>query len=157
MTARTACAIITLLLGSVGHAGDASLQVPDDLGRIEAGLIGRAGRLLERYGTTFYALAAYVDATGKTHEVVATRSAPLQPEAIGSALREALAEIPRSRVLAAGLMVDLPEEQKVRIQLETVSGDCYQLARPYSFEKDGQVVFHKASTERCASRLYPDN
>jgi len=137
--------------------GDASVKLPDDFKRIEVALVERAGKFLERYGTTFYALAAYVDVKQQTREVVAERSTPLHPEAIASAVREAFVRIPRFRVPAAGLILDLPREQKVRIQLEAVSGVCYQLTRSYSFDGDGRVVCQETSTATCASRLYPGN
>ena len=157
MTLRIICATsaLALSLAGVGHADDGPAGLPEDLKRIEAQLVERAGKLLDRYGTTFYSLAVYVDAKQQIREVVAERSAPLEPEAIALALREGLIRIPRSHVLSAGLILDLPSEEMVRIQLESVAGVCHQLTRSYSFGRDGRVAFGEASKATCESRLFP--
>ncbi len=141
-----------LLLASAvlpGHADDA---LPAQAAPLGEALLERATRLLERYGTTFYALGAYIDTAGRLREIVPRDTAPLDPERIAWSLRDALRDPDHPEWVASAIATDRPERGATRIVYEMRDGRCHEVLRRYRFSDDGTVRFAKdASPRPCAS------
>ena len=82
-----------------------SEEVPLDpqMERIQRGLVENAAELLERYGTTFYAIGIYLTADGELREVVPLSSAPLEPALVADGLRSAVRELDTAEASVVGI------------------------------------------------------
>ena len=117
--------------------------------RIQGALVEHARLLLERYGTTFYALGIYLTHDNELREVVPHISAPLEPALIAEGLRASVHEIYRTRASAVGIAVDNPVEKTVQSELEDLSGRCRLVRRPYRFTREGTVIFLAQEIFNC--------
>lgn len=148
---KAACLVAALVTSSAFAAQEESgkFELTPQMERIQRALLEHAGLLLERYGTTFYALGMYLSTDGKLRQVVPRIAAPLEPELIGESLKMAVREHYRSEARVLGIAVDIPDAESVRIEFEDQSGRCRLLRHGYRFEKSGKVVFTEPRIEAC--------
>jgi hypothetical protein len=78
--------VFIVISASASQAPSGQVQLTPEMEKIQRRLVERAGLLLERYGTTFYALGFYITADGKLREVVPLESAPLKPALVAESL-----------------------------------------------------------------------
>lgn len=122
---------------------------------IEQHLFTHATNLRDRFGITFYALAAYLDKHGKLRSVSPSESPEFQPEAVASKLRETLTAVPGEMRAVTGILVDYPENHESVLRLESASRKCLEVRRAYSFGSGGEIEFAAPTVQSCTSELYP--
>ena len=142
-------AVLITVSASAMQAQSGEMRLTPQMERIQRELVERASLLLERYGTTFYALGVYLTAAGELREVVPRKSAPLKPVLIADSLRSAVREFYTSKASVVGIAVDFPEKASVQIELEDLSGRCRLVRRPYKFEQRGTVIFLSPEISSC--------
>jgi len=138
------------------HAENGQVRLTPEMERIQHGLVKRASLLLERYGTTFYALGLYLTPDGELREVVPRISAPLEPALMADSLRSAVREFYGSKASVVGIAVDFSEKEGVQIELEDLSGRCRLVRRPYKFEQRGTVIFLAPEISSCEPSMLSD-
>ena len=152
-TAAILTAFVIVFSASDFHAVGEDLQLTAGMERIQRELADSAISLLERYGTTFYALGMYLTADGELRKVVPHQSVPLVPALIADSLRSAVRRIDRSTVSVVGIAVDMPDKQMVQIELEDANLRCRQVKRRYRFEQQGTVAFLSPQISECQPSL----
>jgi hypothetical protein len=125
------------------------VRLTPQMERIQRGLVERASLLLERYGTTFYALGMYLTAGSELREVVPRKSALLKPALVADSLRSAVREFYTAEASVVGIAVDLPGKEAMQIELEDLSGRCRLVRRSYKFARNGTVMFLAPEISSC--------
>lgn len=148
-TVAIIAAVFITISALASQAESGEVHLTPEMERIQRELVERASLLLERYGTTFYAIGFYITSDGELRVVSPHRSAPLEPALIADSLRSAVREFYIAKAAVVGIAVDFPEKEAVQIELEDFSGRCRLVKRLYKFEKRGTVIFLAPEISSC--------
>jgi hypothetical protein len=131
------------------QTGSGEALLTPQMEEIQRGLIERASLLLERYGSTFYALGMYLTADSELREVVPRKSVPLKPALVADSLRSAVREFYTSEASVVGIVEDLPGKDAMQIELEDLSGRCRHVRLSYRFAHNGTIMLLAPEISNC--------